>query len=291
MTFQEFLEKYNGKYIDFDGTYGPQCMDLLHQYVVEVLGLTDPRILAAPAAKDLYNNFDNIFGKEYFERIPNTPDGVPQEGDIVLWGYNPYGHVAIFVEGNVNSFRSFDQNYPVGSPCHIQNHNYNNVLGWLRFNQTVKVTLDSKTFENLVRKGTIYDQILQKLNITDNQDIVLAEIEKFLKYEDALYEKQKQIDTDKGTIEKLQSQLQDLQNNLNQLKEDNQNLQNQVEELKKQNQELENEIAKQAATIQLNISEINDLTSKLNSLKEQLKQKPLSGFKAFLYRIIQRYRR
>jgi hypothetical protein len=288
MSFQEFLQKYNGKYIDFDGAYGAQCMDLLHQYVVEVLGLTDHRILAAPAAKDLYNNFDNIFGKEFFERIPNTPDGVPQAGDIVIWGYRPYGHVAIFIEGDVNSFRSMDQNYPSGSPCHIQDHNYNNVLGWLRFNQTVKVTLDGKTFEDLVRKGTIYDQIVQKLDIADNQDIVLAEIDKFLKYEDALYEKQKQIDSDKGTIDNLQKQLQDLQNNLNHIKEENQNLQNQVEDLKKQNQELEDQVVKQAVTIKLNISQIDELTSKLNLLREQLQQKPLSGFKAFLWRIIQR---
>jgi predicted RNase H-like nuclease (RuvC/YqgF family) len=154
-----------------------------------------------------------------------------------------------------------------------------------------KLNQVSAKWQEIRRKSSIYDQIVQKLDIADNQDIVLAEIEKFLKYEDALFEKQQQIDSDKNTIEKLQSQLQDLQNNLNQLKEDNQNLQNQVEELKKQNQELENEIAKQAVTIQLNISEINDLTSKLNSLKEQLKQKPLSGFKSFLWRIIQRYRR
>jgi hypothetical protein len=175
MQLNEFLEKYNGKYIDVDNyPVGNkfQCMDLLHQYVVEVLGLTDPRILAAPAARDLYNNFDNIFGKEYFERIPNTPDGVPQEGDIIIWGYNPYGHVAIFVEGNVNSFRSFDQNLPLGSPCHIQNHNYNNVLGWLRFNQTVKVTLDSKTFENLISKLDKQENLLTK--ISDFFDSVLS---------------------------------------------------------------------------------------------------------------------
>jgi len=288
MNLTDFINRWQGKYIDFDGAYGPQCMDLLHQYVVEVLGLTDPRILAAPAARDLYNNFSNIFGKEYFERIPNTPNGVPQKGDIVIWGYNPYGHVAIFIEGNVNSFRSFDQNYPPGSPCHIQNHKYNNVLGWLRFNQTVKVTLDSKTFENLVRKGTIYDQILQKLNIADNQDIALAEIEKFLKYENALHEKQKQIDSDKTTIDKLQSQLQDLQDNLNKLKEDNQTLQDQAEDLKKQNEKLENQVAKQAATIQSNISQINELTSSLNLLREQLQQKPPTGIKAFLWRIIQK---
>ena len=133
MKLQQFIEKFNGKYIDFDGAYGAQCMDLMHYYCVQVLGLTDGRILAAPGARDVFNNFDNIKGKEFFERIPNTPQGVPKEGDIMFWGYNPYGHVAVFIEGDANSFRSFDQNSPVGSPCHVQNHTYTNVLGWLRF--------------------------------------------------------------------------------------------------------------------------------------------------------------
>lgn len=133
MTFEDFLIKWNGRFIDFDGAYGPQCMDLMHQYIVEVLGLTDGRILAAPAAKDVFNNFDTIVGREYFEKIANTPTGVPQEGDIVLWETGTWGHVAIFIEGDVNKFNSFDQNYPVGSPCHIQSHTYSGCLGWLRF--------------------------------------------------------------------------------------------------------------------------------------------------------------
>ncbi len=136
ITFDpDFINKWNGKGIDFDGYYGDQCMDLMHQYIVEVLGYTDGRILAAPTAKDVYLNFNNMFGKEYFTKIDNTPTGVPQKGDIVFWNASPgntAGHVAIFKDGDVNAFNSFDQNYPTGSKCHIQNHNYNYVLGWLR---------------------------------------------------------------------------------------------------------------------------------------------------------------
>ena len=39
MTFDEFIAKWNGKGIDLDYAYGDQCMDLMHQYIVEVLGL------------------------------------------------------------------------------------------------------------------------------------------------------------------------------------------------------------------------------------------------------------
>jgi hypothetical protein len=51
-----------------------------------------------------------------------------------------YGHVAVCKEGDVNSFTSFDQNWPTNvdangnglGVCHFQGHNYNGVLGWLR---------------------------------------------------------------------------------------------------------------------------------------------------------------
>lgn len=68
--------------------------------------------------------------------ITNTPTGVPSPGDLVVWGANasvgvPYGHIAVFVSGNTRSFNSFDQNWPLGSRCHIQSHSYTDVQGWL----------------------------------------------------------------------------------------------------------------------------------------------------------------
>lgn len=128
MTYDEFFKKYNGRPIDFDGYYGNQCMDLYRQYVKEVIEC--PQSPGVNGAKDVWNTYL----PNYFDRIPNTPDGVPQKGDIVIWGVGvgPYGHIAIFDSGDANSFKSFDQNWPVGTYCHLQQHNYNNVLGWLR---------------------------------------------------------------------------------------------------------------------------------------------------------------
>ena len=126
MTYSEFVKKYNGLGIDFDGYYGFQCMDLAHQYAVEVIGKDIP---SAPGAKDVWSK--TVTG---YEKIPNTPTGVPQQGDIVIWGSDagPYGHIAVFDHGDVNGFVSFDQNWPVNSLSHLQNHSYKGVLGWLR---------------------------------------------------------------------------------------------------------------------------------------------------------------
>lgn len=132
MTFQDFIIKYNGKGIDFDGYYGDQCMDLMHQYCVDVLGL--PGILfAAPTAYQAYQNAND----SRFTKIDNSPTGVPTNGDIIFWNTSigSAGHVAVFINGDANSFTSFDQNWPTGSLCHEQAHNYKGVAGWLHFNQ------------------------------------------------------------------------------------------------------------------------------------------------------------
>lgn len=136
MTFDEFKTKWNGKGIDFDGAYGDQCMDLMHQYCVEVLGITDGRVLAAPAAKDVWNT--PVFGKDKFEAIPNSPTGVPQKGDIVLFGteIGQYGHVAIVQSATLDKVTSFDQNWNGHQYCETITHSYGGsqgILGWLRF--------------------------------------------------------------------------------------------------------------------------------------------------------------
>lgn len=133
MTFDDFIKKYTGVGIDTDGAYSWQCMDLLHKYNQDVLGLSDLSILAASNAKSVYNNFLNVKGHELFDKIANTPTGVPLKGDIVLYNWGVDGHVDIFVQGDVNSFRSFSQNFPTGSKSIVVNHpNYIGVLGWLR---------------------------------------------------------------------------------------------------------------------------------------------------------------
>lgn len=123
----QFIAKWNGKGIDWDQQFGFQCVDLYRQYVKEVLGFPQ-----SPAVRGAVNVWDTYL-PEYFDRIPNTPTGVPQKGDIVIWGTGAgsYGHIAVCVSANTSSFTSFDQNWPVGSLCHLQNHNYSNVLGWL----------------------------------------------------------------------------------------------------------------------------------------------------------------
>jgi len=135
MQYKNFFEKYNGTKIDFDKYYGSQCVDLFNQYLKDVLGINNP-IQQFPVLS-AYQIWDYAKDNKSFNRIENTPTGVPQQGDIIIWKKNkdlPHGHVAIFDKGDVNGFTSFDQNYPLNSACHLQRHNYLTppVQGWLR---------------------------------------------------------------------------------------------------------------------------------------------------------------
>ena len=139
MTHNTFTTKYNGRFLEFNGDqYRNQCMDEFWAYLKEVLNVDPTPYRGWGTAKRCYLNFNNIKGASAnFIRIPNTPTGVPQKGDIIFWGTYPFvtgfaGHVAIIENANVNTLISFDQNWPTYSPCHFQKHSYKGVMGWLR---------------------------------------------------------------------------------------------------------------------------------------------------------------
>lgn len=123
---QDFFNRYDGKYLDVDNAYSSQCVDVIKAFFVEVLGISGK---ARGNAKDYWNACPELI------KIPNTPELVPMKGDVVVWGtgIGQYGHIAIAKGwGDTNVFDSFDQNFPVGTPCHFVRHNYNSVLGVLR---------------------------------------------------------------------------------------------------------------------------------------------------------------
>jgi hypothetical protein len=92
-----------------------------------------------------YQIWDYANGNNKFERIVNDPNGIPQEGDIIIWGkgLGPHGHVAIYINGDVMKFVSFDQNWNNIQKCIEVTHNYDDVIGWLRPVKVVTETPDT----------------------------------------------------------------------------------------------------------------------------------------------------
>ncbi|MBI5357209.1 CHAP domain-containing protein [Candidatus Collierbacteria bacterium] len=134
MNYVEFRDKWLGEGIDFDGSFGFQCMDVYRMYVKEVLGI--PQSPAVAGAKNVWDTYL----KEYFEKVANTPDGVPAQGDIVIWGHGKFGHIAICDHADKQYLTGFEQNWAEAGTAkdgkgvtELRKHNYANVLGWLVF--------------------------------------------------------------------------------------------------------------------------------------------------------------
>lgn len=140
MNFKEFINTYNGKAIDYDGGYGVQCVDLIKLYLDKVFSIKIGAIGNAEAYYRKYN--DEILLKYNFERIPNTPEFIPQKGDIIVWGtnYSKTGHIAICNGiGSTNYFYSYDMNWN-GKAMKRVKHNYNGVVGVLRPKDQSKIS-------------------------------------------------------------------------------------------------------------------------------------------------------
>lgn len=133
ITLDVFVTTNLGKELDFDGVFDGQCVDLVRYYIQDVLGFPQP--LPVVGARNLWLNFDideNLYG--YYDRIPNTPFGRPNKGDIMVWDANKgggFGHTSVFLEGGLFKFRSFDQNDPTLSVCTVTEHDFSSLYGWL----------------------------------------------------------------------------------------------------------------------------------------------------------------
>lgn len=165
----DFIKKYQGKTVCFpEGKYCGECLSLCKQYILENLGIYPPPS-GTNSAYGYWSRFPSPLG-EVFEKVKNTPNGVPQKGDLVIWNTNAgggFGHIAIFVEGNANKFTSFDANWN-GRQAHLQGHYYNNVVGWLHAKGEPMDCLlkndeeGKKTFEELVRTSSLYREFEKK---------------------------------------------------------------------------------------------------------------------------------
>ena len=130
---QELFIKYNQKYLDFDGVFQNQCVDIIKAYFVEVLK-------RSPIQGNAIDYWRDIPG---FERISKGLFNRPNPGDLIIWDtqYNQYGHIAICNWSRFMDLGVFEQNNPIKSPCHFNIHKYHNILGWLRPAKRLEVPL------------------------------------------------------------------------------------------------------------------------------------------------------
>ena len=222
MTLSEFKNKYLGKQVEYHsygaGAYN-QCVDLINQYINDCLdsNTKDYTEIIGTNAKDFNTKYDS----EDFEWVENTPLGIPQEGDIIVWNGNVgggAGHVAIFLTGGVNAFQSLDQNWSIVERVTQENHSYDNIQGWLRpKTSTDNISIPKKDFENLVRKSTEYDKICEYHGLSPNENNSTAIIQIFEKTTDELKDCRTSASQEK---DKLEGEIQSLKEDVSKLRQE-----------------------------------------------------------------------
>ena len=196
MTVDEFVAKWTGVYCKSPLGLGGQCVDLANTYCLEVLGVPE---LQANAA-DWWTQYDT----SKFDAIANVSEEInPAKGDIIIWStkFDPYGHIAICIEtiGNTQ-FNSFDQNDPLTSLPHIQNHSYVDIPGWLRHKavQPAPTPTPPAGGDVMTPDQTNALQVLTEAQSTYSQ----GNLESTARY---LVGQTQQVQSDTNTIENLQT--------------------------------------------------------------------------------------
>ncbi len=95
ISLTQFVKKYLGVKVDYDGNKSYQCTDLFRQYTEEVKGLPQtPALGEDGGAKDIIKKP----GK--YTVTLDSPLADYSVGDVLVWGptkTNEYGHVAILL--------------------------------------------------------------------------------------------------------------------------------------------------------------------------------------------------
>ena len=127
ISLTQFIKKYLGTKVDFDGKFGPQCVDLARQYYSEVLDV--PQFPPAEGAKDIIKNPGKL------KVIKEDALADYSSGDVLIWGAsktNKYGHVAILVSiYNTKYFIVLEQDGFKQDGCKLAFKSRENLLGGL----------------------------------------------------------------------------------------------------------------------------------------------------------------
>ena len=127
ISLTQFIKKYLGTKVDFDGKFGPQCVDLARQYYSEVLDVS--QFPPVEGAKDIIKNPGKL------KVIKEDALADYSSGDVLIWGAsktNQFGHVAILVSiYNTKYFIVLEQDGFKQDGCKLAFRSRENLLGGL----------------------------------------------------------------------------------------------------------------------------------------------------------------
>jgi hypothetical protein len=144
MTLQEFIDKYKGKPVDFDGAFGAQCVDLVRQYFKEVWGLPKQPESVIGAQDFFFKHESRPIQQQYCNCTAFDGSLQPPKGSVLIFkstGSNEYGHIAICVATDTLGVNVMEQDGIANEKAlkegreqkgaYIGHWNYDRLVGWL----------------------------------------------------------------------------------------------------------------------------------------------------------------
>lgn len=127
MTLETFVKTWLHKKCDYDGYYGPQCVDLFRQYLKDVWNI--PHTGAVEGAKDIWLKYDKLeLEKKFLKKVKAV-----KPGDVVVFdGADKYGHVGIYLAALGESMIILEQDGYKKDGVKITLYSDEKVLGFLR---------------------------------------------------------------------------------------------------------------------------------------------------------------
>jgi polyhydroxyalkanoate synthesis regulator phasin len=253
MTLNEFKTKWLGKPCDWDGSYGNQCVDLYRFYVNEVLHF--PQSPGVGGAAEIWDSAD----PDYYDFILNTPMGIPQPGDIVIWNRKMgggMGHVAIALDGStVTTLKLLETDGTTGTGLvQLKDRSYTNVIGWLH----------------------------PKENMGNELEVCLRDRQKFWDERDDLLRTigAGSVEEGKSMVAGFKSRITDLTNQLGSAQAEVKNREEQVSRLKTEVIALTEQLKERTDQLNIFAKEKGELAVQVETLKvqvETLKQQQTQG--------------
>jgi hypothetical protein len=126
----QWIDNHANKYLDYDGQYGAQCVDLYAFYTTGFVGGQAPPV---GYAQEIWNNYD----RNAYLQVNRSQ--LPQMGDVAVWGAygsTPMSHVAIILQDNGDgTVRTLSNNATSAGPngnSAVVNISKGSLLGYLR---------------------------------------------------------------------------------------------------------------------------------------------------------------
>lgn len=201
---------------------------------------------------------------QYFDYIPNTPNGVPPEGSIIVFSdaVGVSGHVCIGTgKGDKNGFTSLDQNWAGAQYAKLVDHVYTSVLGWLVRKQLPVVSVDPVIFS----QSDAFIAVCTELGVQPTKDNAIAKIKGFTQQITTLEDNSQSLDR---TNKELMAQIIEVKNDLATAQANNKTLQ-------------DNYSAAQLS-LKTDESKIQNLTKTVINLEQQISQPDKTAWQLIL---------